>query len=86
MPKALTIIYCESRGKASARNINVDNSKDIGIWQFNDFTWNWLKAKLKFTGVRTDAVLSTRIASWLVYNDGWHHWNASKHCWGKYEY
>ena len=81
--KALRIIYCESRGKSTAVGINKDGSKDVGLWQFNDNTWNWLKPKLKITGNRMDPLLSTKVAKWLVYNDGWYHWNSSKHCWGK---
>ena len=81
--KALRIIYCESRGKSTAVGINKDGSKDVGLWQFNDNTWNWLKPKLKITGNRMDPLLSTKVAKWLVYNAGWYHWNSSKHCWGK---
>jgi hypothetical protein len=84
--KALTVIYCESSGYSSARNENTNLTRDIGLWQFNDNTWAWLEKKLKFNGSRFNPKLSTRIASWLIYNDGWHHWNSSKHCWGKYEY
>lgn len=84
--KALTIIYCESSGRSSARNINTNNTSDIGLWQFNDKTWTWLKDKLGVKSNRNNPEVSTRVASWLVYNDGWHHWNSSQHCWGKYEY
>ena len=80
--KALRIIYCESRGKPTAVGINKDGSKDIGLFQFNDNTWEWLKPKLKITSTRYDPEVSTAVASWLVYNDGWYHWNSSKHCWG----
>ena len=38
---------------------------------------------LKIQDDRFDAETSTAVASWLVYNDGWFHWNSSKHCWGK---
>jgi len=44
--KALTIIYCESSGRSSAQNINTNKTSDIGLWQFNDKTWSWLKDKL----------------------------------------
>ena len=50
--KALRIIYCESRGKSTAIGINKDKSKDVGLWQFNDNTWAWLKPKLKITSTR----------------------------------
>ena len=79
--RALGIIYCESRGKPNAVGINKDNTKDIGLWQFNDRTWKWLSDKLDIKSSRTNPRVSTAVASWLVYNDGWHHWNSSKHCW-----
>lgn len=79
--QALKIIYCESKGKPSAVGINDDGTKDVGLWQFNDNTWTWLKPKLKITSKRTNPEVSTAVASWLVYNDGWHHWNSSSHCW-----
>lgn len=79
--QALLVIYCESGGNPNAVNINKDNSRDVGLFQFWDDTWSWLKDKLNITSKRTDAKVSTAVASWLVYNDGWHHWNASRHCW-----
>ena len=79
--KALGIIYCESRGKAGAIGKNKDSTYDVGLWQFNDNTWNWLVPKLKIKSKRTNPIVSTAVASWLIYNDGWYHWNSSKHCW-----
>ncbi len=81
--KALTIIYCESSGIDYAVGVNTNGTKDIGLWQFNDNTWTWLTNKLKITSNRYNPEVSTAVASWLVYNDGWHHWNSSKRCWGK---
>jgi len=80
---ALRISWCESRGKPTAVGINKDGSKDVGLWQFNDNTWDWLKPKLKITSERTDVKVSTAVASWLFYNDGSHHWKPSKFCWKK---
>jgi hypothetical protein len=80
--KALLIIYCESRGKPWAVGKNKNGTYDIGLWQFNDMTWAWLSEKLKIISPRTNPRVSTAVASWLVYNDGWYHWNSSKHCWG----
>jgi len=79
--QALKIIYCESRGKPNAKGLNKDGTYDIGLWQFNDNTWTWLKPKLKIKKKRTNPETATAVASWLIYNDGWHHWNASAHCW-----
>lgn len=79
--QALNVIYCESSGKASAVGVNTNGTADVGLWQFNDDTWAWLKPKLGIVSSRTNKEISTAVASWLVYNDGWHHWNSSKHCW-----
>lgn len=79
--QALNVIYCESSGKASAVGVNTNGTADVGLWQFNDDTWAWLKPKLGIVSSRTNKEVSTAVASWLVYNDGWHHWNSSKHCW-----
>ena len=80
--KAMRIIFCESSGRSNAVGINTNGTRDIGLWQFNDDTWDWLKEKLKIKKNRYDPETSTAVASWLVYNDGWFHWNSSKHCWG----
>ncbi len=79
--RALGIIYCESRGKHKAIGINTNGTKDIGLWQFNDDTWAWLKPKLGIISNRTNPTVSTAVAAWLIRNDGWHHWNSSKFCW-----
>jgi len=79
--QALNVIYCESSGIAEAVGVNTNGTADVGLWQFNDDTWAWLKSKLGIVSSRTNTEVSTAVASWLVYNDGWHHWNASKHCW-----
>jgi|GEM_PF-3105361 len=79
--KAHKIIYCESKGDPVAVGLNRDGSYDVGLWQFNDNTWAWLSPKLKITSDRTNPEVSTAVASWLIKNDGWFHWNSSKHCW-----
>ena len=79
--QAMLIVYCESRGKATAIGKNKNETYDKGLWQFNDKTWKWLTPKLNIEGDRLNANLSTSVAAWLAYNDGWHHWNSSKHCW-----
>lgn len=79
--RALGIIYCESSGQPTAVGINSNGTRDVGLWQFNDDTWAWLKPKLGIISNRKNPEVSTAVASWLVYNDGWHHWNSSKHCW-----
>ena len=79
--RAAKVIYCESSGRPTVIGINKDGTHDVGLWQFNDNTWTWLKSKLGIIGERTNPEVATRYAAWLVYNDGWHHWNSSKHCW-----
>lgn len=85
--QAMTIIYCESSGRYTAYNDkNKNGSNDLGLWQFNNLTWDWLSNKLSIKDNRVNPVVSTRVASWLVYNDGWHHWNSSKECWKNAEH
>ena len=79
--QALSVIYCESSGRPVVRGTNTDGTADVGLWQFNDITWAWLKPKLGIISPRTNPEVSTAVAAWLVYNDGWHHWNSSKKCW-----
>ncbi len=79
--QGMTIVYCESRGKETAVGRNTNGTDDVGLWQFNDKTWAWLKPKLDIISNRKNPIISTKVAAWLVYNDGWHHWNSSKHCW-----
>jgi hypothetical protein len=79
--RAAKVIYCESSGRPTVIGVNKDGTHDVGLWQFNDNTWTWLKSKLGIIGERTNPEVATRYAAWLVYNDGWHHWNSSKKCW-----
>ena len=79
--QAMLVVFCESSGYANAVGTNTDGPNDVGLWQFNDNTWAWLTPKLNIKESRSNPIVSTRIASWLVYNDGWHHWNSSKGCW-----
>ncbi len=79
--KSLLIIFCESSGREYAVNNNKNGTRDVGLWQFNDNTWAWLKAKLNIKESRYDPETSTAVAKWLIKNDGWYHWNSSKHCW-----
>ena len=82
--QALSVIYCESSGRTDVWGYNKNGTADVGLWQFNDDTWSWLKSKLGIISDRTNPEVSTAVAAWLVYNDGWHHWNSSKHCWKDY--
>jgi len=41
--QALNVIYCESSGKPDAVGKNTNGTADVGLWQFNDDTWAWLK-------------------------------------------
>ena len=80
--QASLIMYCESSGRPHAVNVNNNGTKDIGLFQFNDSTFSWLKDKLKFSGNRKDPILNIKLASWLFYNDGkGKHWRSSRSCW-----
>ena len=80
----MLVVFCESSGRPAVVGANTNGTVDIGLWQFNDITWEWLTPKLKLTSKRTDPYVSTAVASWLVYNDGWHHWSSSERCWNEY--
>ena len=83
---ALTVVYCESRGYPKAVNVNKDGSLDRGLFQFNTNTEAWLEKDIFKRDLDIfNPKINIRTAAWLVLNDGWHHWNASKHCWGKYD-
>lgn len=77
----LLIIYCESSGRENAINYNKNGTTDRGLFQFNDKTWAWLKPKLKITTTPFNKIVATKVAKWLMINDGLHHWNASRKCW-----
>jgi len=83
---ALTVMYCESRGYPKAVNVNEDGSLDRGLFQFNTNTEAWLEKDIFKRDIDIlNPKINIRTAAWLVLNDGWHHWNSSKHCWGKYD-
>lgn len=81
----LLIIYCESSGRENAINHNTNGTTDRGLFQFNDKTWAWLKPKLNITSTPFNKIVATKVAKWLMINDGLHHWNASRKCWD-YDY
>ncbi len=83
---ALTVMYCESRGYAKATGYNTDGSIDQGLFQFNNKTEKWLEDDIYNKDLDMyDPETNIKAARWLSLNDGWHHWNSSKHCWGKYD-
>jgi len=84
--KALAVMSCESDGYPNAVNVNGDGSLDRGLFQFNTDTEAWLEKDIFKRDLDIfNPKINIRTAAWLVFNDGWHHWNASKHCWGKYD-
>ena len=80
---AALVIYCESSGRYNAYNENKDGSNDQGLFQFNNKTFDWLNDKFNRSYIRLNILHQFKYASWLVYNDGKHHWNSSKHCWDR---
>ena len=83
---ALTVMYCESRGYANATGYNTDGSYDQGLFQFNNRTEKWLEDDIYNKDLDMyDAETNVKAARWLSFYDGWHHWNSSKHCWGRYD-
>jgi soluble lytic murein transglycosylase-like protein len=83
---ALTVLYCESRGYANATGYNTDGTYDQGLFQFNVKTDKWLEKDIYNRELDMyDPETNIKAAAWLSYYDGWHHWNSSKHCWGRYD-
>tara|TARA_R100000781_G_scaffold74094_1_gene46194 strand:+ start:484 stop:903 length:420 start_codon:yes stop_codon:yes gene_type:complete len=83
---ALTVIYCESSGFSKATGVNKDGSYDQGLFQFNERTERWLEKDIYKRDLDMyDPETNVKAARWLSFYDGWHHWNSSKHCWGRYE-
>jgi soluble lytic murein transglycosylase-like protein len=83
---ALAVMSCESDGRAKATGYNTDGSIDQGLFQFNSKTEKWLEKDIYNKDLDMyDAETNIKAARWLSYYDGWHHWNSSKHCWGRYD-
>ncbi len=82
---ALAVMSCESDGRAKATGYNTDGSIDQGLFQFNNRTEKWLEKDIYNEELDMyDVETNIKAARWLSFYDGWHHWNSSKHCWGKY--
>ena len=84
---ALTVIYCESRGKRTAIGYNKNGSYDSGLFQINSETEEWLETSIYNKELdMLNAETNVMAASWIVRNIGdWSWWNSSKHCWGRYD-
>tara|TARA_R100000353_G_scaffold49673_1_gene39414 strand:- start:974 stop:1378 length:405 start_codon:yes stop_codon:yes gene_type:complete len=82
---ALAVMSCESDGIVKATGYNRDGTIDQGLFQFNSKTEKWLEKDIYNKDLDMyDAETNIKTARWLSYYDGWHHWNSSKHCWGRY--
>jgi soluble lytic murein transglycosylase-like protein len=78
---ARAIINCESGFDRTVKN---PSSSASGYWQFINGTWS---STIKRMGLpadtdKHDPVYSMQAGAWLLANDGSHHWDASKQCWG----
>jgi hypothetical protein len=83
---ALTVMSCESDGRAKATGYNTDGSIDQGLFQFNNRTEKWLEKDIYNKELDMyDVETNIKAARWLSFYDGWHHWNSSKHCWKRYK-
>ena len=82
---ALAVMSCESDGREKVTGYNRDETIDQGLFQFNSKTEKWLENDIYNKDLDMyDAETNIKAARWLSYYDGWHHWNSSKHCWGRY--
>jgi hypothetical protein len=86
---AAATVWCESRGKESARN---PAGSAAGLFQVLKSTAVWVLPKLGYStryettrkGLRYNAEINVRIAAYLFYvGGGSKHWNESKSCWKK---
>ena len=83
---ALAVMSCESDGRANATGYNTDGSIDQGLFQFNNRTEKWLEKDIYNRELDMyDVETNIKAAKWLSFYDGWHHWNSSRHCWGRYK-
>lgn len=83
---ALAVMSCESDGREKVTGYNTDGTIDQGLFQFNSKTEKWLEKDIYNRDLDMyDAETNIKAARWLSYYDGWHHWNSSKHCWGRYD-
>ena len=75
------IIYCESRGVPSARNLQAVVGVDIGYWQINTF---YHLASAKAVGLDIyNQWDNLEYGFILLSNQGTRPWNWSKPCWSK---
>ena len=83
---ALAVMSCESDGNPKAVNRNRNKTVDRGLFQFNSKTEKWLEKDIYNKDLDMfNPKTNIKTAAWLAKNDGWHHWNSSRHCWGRYE-
>ena len=75
------IIFCEPSGRANAVGTNTNGTRDIGLMQLNDSTYDWISNKLGWFGDRKNPEFNLKMSSWLYYKSGNHHWNSSGKCW-----
>ena len=86
------IIWCESRGKETARN---PKGSAGGLFQIIKKTAQYVAPKVgkdpsteqMKSGIRFNAYWNVRMSAWLFYKtpQGVGHWNESKSCWRNYE-
>jgi hypothetical protein len=77
--KALRVIWCESGGDPNAQN---PSSGAAGLFQHIPRYWPDRAAAIGLAGASIfDPVANVSAAAWLVYTEGWSHWNASASCW-----
>ncbi len=79
--RALQVIWCESRGDASATN---GSSGAAGLFQHLPRFWEERSTAAGIPGANIyEPTANATVAAWLVYQGGgWKHWYPSAHCWG----
>ena len=85
---ALLVIYCESRGKKTATNHNINsegiykNSYDRGLFQINSVTFDWAREKLGLRNEPYNQYIGAYMSAWIVKHFQWKWWASSEHSWG----
>ncbi len=88
IPSSLTlkIAKCESGFNPLAKN---KGSTASGVFQFLDGTWKLTREQMGLDSsvvLKLDAEENIKTAIWKIANGGLNAWNASKGCWGNWNY
>ena len=70
----VALAMAESGGATCAVGVNKDGSRDMGIWQINEYWWSDALRRAGIVGWRTDIVANMRAALFVREVQGWDAW------------